>query len=108
LASTPLGREIVAIKIWGPGGRIVYGAGAGTTFPVKSEQARAWRGEVVSHISNLQDEENASQRAHYARLLETYTPIRLEGSDRVIAVAEFYATVSALEREVRLAQGAAG
>jgi signal transduction histidine kinase len=104
LASTPLGREIVAIRIWGPGGRIVYGTGAGETFPLKDEQARAWQGEIVSHVSNLTDEENAEQRRTFRQLLETYTPIRLEGSDRVIAVAEFYGSVAALNREVRVAQ----
>lgn len=105
LVSTPLGREIVAIRIWGPGGRIVYGMGAGEAFPVKDEQARAWRGEIVSHVSNLADEENAEQRRTFRQLLETYTPIRLEGSDRVIAVAEFYGSVDALNREIRVAQG---
>lgn len=105
LAATPLGREIVAIKIWAPDGRIVYGAGAGSTFEVKGEQARAWAGEVVAHVSNLSDAENALQRASFDRLLEVYTPIRLEGSDQVIAVAEFYSQVDALEREIRLAQG---
>ena len=104
LASTPLGREIVAIRIWGPGGRIVYGEGAGKIFPIKDEQARAWQGAIVSEISNLGDEENAEQRTHFSHLLETYTPIRVEGSDRVIAVAEFYGSVTALEREIRLAQ----
>lgn len=105
LAVTPLGREIVAIKIWGPDGRIVYGAGAGATFDVKEEQALAWQGGVVAHISDLSDEENALQRPHFDRLLETYTPIRLEGSDQVIAVAEFYSRVDALEREIRTTQG---
>lgn len=104
LASTPLGREIVAIRIWGPGGRIVYGEGEGETFPIKNEQARAWQGAIVSEISDLDDEENAEQRTRFSHLLETYTPIRVEGSDRVIAVAEFYGSVTALEREIRVAQ----
>ncbi|ADV66101.1 sensor histidine kinase [Deinococcus maricopensis] len=104
LASTPLGREIVGIKVWGPGGRVVYGEHAGQVFPVKDEQARAWRGEVVSHITVPDDEENEDMRAQYPRLIETYTPIRLEGSDRVLAVAEFYQNVQQLDREVRWAQ----
>lgn len=105
LDATPLGREIVAIKIWAPGGRIVYGAGAGSTYDVKGEQAGAWAGGVVAHVSNLSDEENAPQGQHFDRLLETYTPIRLEGNEKVIAVAEFYSRVDALDREIRLAQG---
>ncbi len=104
LATTPLGDEIVDIKIWGPGGRVVYGSEAGAVFPLKEEQRRAWQGEVTSHISNLKDPENAQQRKSWSRLIETYTPMRLEGTDRVIAVAEFYQTVDALEQQIALAQ----
>ncbi|GGM20831.1 hypothetical protein [Deinococcus aerophilus] len=39
LADTPLGREVVAIKVWGPGGRVVYGENAGQVFEVKDEQS---------------------------------------------------------------------
>ncbi|GGK99978.1 sensor histidine kinase [Deinococcus radiotolerans] len=104
LADTPLGREIVAIKIWGPDGRVVYGDNAGQTFDVKGEQSGAWRGEVVADLTNLTDPENADLRPRYGRLLEIYTPIRLEGSDRVLAVAEFYQRVDALDGEVRATQ----
>ena len=104
LATTPLGEEIVGIKIWGPGGRIVYGDDVGGVYPVKDEQALAWQGRVTSHISSLDDPENAEQRERWDRLIETYTPMRLEGTDRVIAVAEFYQTTDALEREIATAQ----
>lgn len=104
LAEAPLGREVVSIKIWGPGGRVVFGSDAGEAFEVKDELRRAWNGEVVSHVSNLRDPENAALKARWGRLLETYTPLRVEGSDRVIAVAEFYRTVTDLERDVRAAQ----
>jgi signal transduction histidine kinase len=104
LTTTSLGQEIVSIKIWGPGGRIVYGTDAGQVFPVKEDQALAWQGQVSADISNLEDAENVSQRVQFARLIEIYAPIRLEGSPRVIAVAEFYQTVDALDREVASAQ----
>lgn len=104
LASTPLGQEIVGIKVWGPGGQVVYGKNAGRVFPVKDEQARAWRGEVVSHVTSPHDEENRDMLARYPQLIETYTPIRLEGSDRVLAVAEFYQDARQLSREIRSAQ----
>ncbi|MFC4452979.1 sensor histidine kinase [Deinococcus sonorensis] len=99
LTKTPLAQEIVAIRIWGPGGRVIYGQDEGRTFDVKDEQADAWNGQVVSHVSTLEDAENGTQRARWNRLLETYTPLRQEGSDRVIAVAEFYQTVDDLERQ---------
>lgn len=104
LAQTPLGKEIVSVKIWAPGGKVVYGQDAGQVFPVKDDQLRAWRGEVSSDITNLGESENASQRGRYKRLIETYTPMRLEGSARVIAVAEFYQTAGPLEREIAAAQ----
>jgi len=104
LARTPLGHEIVSVKIWAPGGRVVYGENAGKVFPVKEDQVRAWRGEVSSDITDLRESENASQRGRYSRLIETYTPMRTEGSARVIAVAEFYQLAGPLEREIRAAQ----
>ncbi len=102
--TTPLGHEIVSIKVWGPGGRIVYGDEAGRTFPVGEDQAQAWQGEVSSSISDLTDAENLNLKAQHGRLLEIYAPMRLEESDRVIAVAEFYQSVVPLEREIRQAQ----
>jgi signal transduction histidine kinase len=104
LAQTPLGKEIVSVKIWAPGGKVVYGQDAGKVFPVKEDQLKAWRGEVSSDITNLDESENASQRGRFRRLIETYTPMRLEGSARVIAVAEFYQTAGPLEREIAAAQ----
>lgn len=102
--TTPLGHEIVSIKVWGPGGRVVYGDEAGRTFSVGEDQARAWKGEVSSDISDLTDAENVNLKAKHHRLLEIYAPMRLEGSDRVIAVAEFYQSVVPLERAIRQAQ----
>ena len=67
LATTPLGQEIVGIKIWAPDGRVVYGENAGQTFPVKADLETAWRGQVSSEITNLQDSENASQRGRRLR-----------------------------------------
>lgn len=104
LASTSQGREIVSIKIWGPGGRVVYGEHAGEVFAVKGEQSRAWQGEVVSHLTVPEDDENEDLRPRYPHLIETYAPIRLENSDQVLAVAEFYQDARQLDAEVRAAQ----
>ena len=104
LAETPLGHEIVSVKVWAPGGKVVYGQDAGRVFPVKEDQLRAWRGEVSSDITDLSESENASQRGRFPRLIETYTPMRLEGSARVIAVAEFYQTAGPLDHEIAISQ----
>jgi signal transduction histidine kinase len=104
LATSPLGKEVVGIKIWGPGGRVLYGVNAGQVFEVKDDLARSWNGEITADLTDLSDQENNGQRGRWSRLLEIYTPIRLEGSDRIIAVAEFYQTVDGLEREIGAAQ----
>lgn len=100
---TPLGQRIVATQIWGPGGRLVYSSRAsmvGNVFPVTPDLALAWEGVVTAEISLLEEEEDAIQRVHADRLLETYSPIRGKGNDRVIAVAEFYEPVDELEAQL--------
>ncbi|MSP12180.1 MAG: hypothetical protein EXR62_04390 [Chloroflexi bacterium] len=66
--------------------------------------AQAWGGNVAARISNLKDEENVLERAGQSRLLEMYSPVRLEGTGRIIAVAEFYLRVEDLEQEITVAQ----
>ncbi|MFB9994716.1 sensor histidine kinase [Deinococcus oregonensis] len=103
-SSTPFGQEVVSMKVWAPNGRIVYGDNVGATFEVEVDQARAWNGEVASEISELNDAENRHLKAQYQRLLEIYAPIRREGSEQVIAVAEFYQIVTPLQHEIQRAQ----
>lgn len=107
LEDTPLGRHIVAFKVWDQNGRVLYSAEPemiGQVFPVSEGLAAAWRGEVSSSISDLASEENILERAESSRLLETYAPVRLAGSDRIIAVAEFYQSVDDLQGDIRDAQ----
>jgi signal transduction histidine kinase len=104
LVESPLGTDIVAFKIWASNGRIVFGDRRGETFPVGEDQAHAWEGKISAEISNLDDSENANLKAQFSRLLEMYIPIRLEGSDKVVAVVEFYQTIDALEKTVATAQ----
>jgi signal transduction histidine kinase len=107
LKETPFGEQIVALKIWGKGGLVLYSTDPGTigqTFPVHDHLRRAWRGQVAAHISNLDEVENAAQRQVRPRLLETYSPVRLPGVEQILVVAEFYQTVDALEREIAASQ----
>lgn len=100
---TPLGQRIVAFHIWGPGGRLVYSSRSsmvGEVFPVTPDLALAWEGIVTAEISLLEEEEDAIQRTFSDRLLETYSPIRAKGNDRIIAVAEFYESVEELEAQL--------
>lgn len=107
LQDTPLGQHIVEFKVWDATGRVVYSANPSTigrVFPVDEGLAHAWQGEVVSRISDLRDEENVVERERWTRLLETYSPVRLIGTSRIIAVAEFYQTADDLHGEIIVAQ----
>lgn len=104
LSESALGSEFVAFKIWAPGGKVVFGDTQGQTFPITDDQEHAWNGKVWAEISDLEDTENLNLKGRFANLLEMYIPIRLEGSNKVIAVVEFYQTVDELQRNIRSAQ----
>ncbi len=72
----------------------------GRTFPVQGGLAEALTGRVVAERSDLQSSENVLERGRFDHLLEMYVPVRLRGSDKIIAVAEFYQLPEALDREV--------
>ena len=106
LQDTPMGKQIVTLKVWDPTGKVVYSTDgtAGQRFPIGEGLAQAILGQVSSEISQLTAEENAAQRAIRPELLEIYSPVRLSGTNQVIAVAEFYQTVDALNQETAAAQ----
>lgn len=107
LQDTPMGQQIVTFRVWDPAGKVIFSTDdstVGKTFPVSGGLAQAIWGQVSSKISQLEQEENAPQRAIHSELLETYSPVRLSGTSEVIAVAEFYQTVDALNQEIAAAQ----
>lgn len=107
LTETELARDIVAFKIWAPNGTILYSpneALRGQVFAVDGHLSEAFQGGVVSHISDLSEPENAFESQFWDSLIETYAPIRLESSERPVAVAEFYQTPDALLDEINSAQ----
>ena len=107
LQDSSMGQQIVTFRVWDPAGKVIYSTDqttVGKTFPVKEGLARAILGQVSSEISQLEAEENAPQRAVNSELLETYSPVRLSGTNQVIAVAEFYQNVDALHQEIAAAQ----
>jgi signal transduction histidine kinase len=107
LQNTSLSQQIAAFRVWDAQGRILYSTNTteiGTTFPVQGGLARAWSGEVAAQISDLQDAENVLERTRESQLLEIYSPIRLRGTDQIIAVAEFYQRVDGLQREIAAAE----
>jgi signal transduction histidine kinase len=107
LQDTPMGQQIVTFRVWDPAGKVIFStddASVGKTFPISEGLALAILGQVSSEIGQLEAAENDSQRASHSELLETYSPVRLSGTNEVIAVAEFYQTVDALNQEILAAQ----
>jgi len=107
LRSTDLGRQIVAIKVWGQDGQILYSNSPsliGHVFTGAEDLSSAWQGRVVATISDLQDDESVEERRLYTRLLEIYIPVRQNGTHKVIAIAEFYQKLDTLEAEIAKAQ----
>ena len=107
LSKTDLGRQIVTIKVWGKDNRVLYSNSSslvGRTFPSAEDLDKARNGEIVASISTLQEDENIEERRLYKSLLEIYIPIRLNGTDQIIAVAEFYKKVDSLESDIAAAQ----
>ena len=76
----------------------------GQVFPPGEELRQAWAGAVTAEVSTLEDAENVLERAQSSVLMETYSPVRLGGSDRIIAVAEFYQAVDGLQQDIAAAQ----
>jgi signal transduction histidine kinase len=107
LQDTSMGQQIVSFKVWSPTGQVLFSTdqeSVGKTFPIEEGLAQALRGQVNSTISSLERAENVPERAIRSELLETYSPVRLSGTNKVIAVAEFYQTMDALNQEVAAAQ----
>lgn len=107
LATTPLGQQIVSFKVWSPNGTVLYSPIpelVGQQFAIQGGLAQALHGNVDSEISHLDDPEQLFERQHWDTLIETYAPIRQQGGDQIIAVAEFYQTTDELTAVIRAAQ----
>jgi signal transduction histidine kinase len=107
LADTPLGKQIVAFIVWDANGRVIYsteGETVGKVFPMTGSLRNATQGQASSSITDQVELANAPQGAGRPKLLETYMPVWLSGTNRVIAVAEFYQTIDDLETNLAAAQ----
>jgi signal transduction histidine kinase len=107
LAATSLGKQIVVMKVWSPGGRVSYSNNrdlVGRSYPDKPMLSAAFAGKANSHITTLDDPEHEVERRNWPRLIETYVPVRRSGTDTVIAVAEFYQRSDDLVEQVAAAR----
>jgi signal transduction histidine kinase len=107
LASSALSERVRSLRLWSADGRVVYSPNAdliGQRFPVEGNLAQAWAGEVTTAMDDLSGAENAWERERWDRLLEMYIPVRERGSDRIIAVAEFYLPPGEIDEQVDAAR----
>lgn len=103
LLNTAMGQQIVAFKVWDTKGKLLYSTDSsimGKTYPMHEGLLRARIGFVNSEISFLDQEENAPLAEKYDKLLETYSPVWLSGTNKIIAVAEFYQLTDELDQEI--------
>lgn len=107
LRETDLGQRIVAFKVWDKEGKILYSKGPSLfsdVFPNSADQADVWQGEVVAGINDTFAEKRLEMQKFNSQLMQIYSPVRLSGTNQVIAVAEFYQKVSSLEADIIMAQ----
>ena len=108
LTGSHLGEHVVALKIWGRDGRIIYNSPdpslVGRRFVMERPLAQAFAGEVRSQVIDKDDLEDQLKNPRWSRLIETFAPIRADGDNSVLAVAGFYQTAQRLEQGVRSAQ----
>lgn len=103
----PLRRKVVRFKLWSPDGSIVYSsdhAQQGLRFAVQGPLAAAFGGGVQARLTRLDQADNVPEREQWPQLLEVYVPVRGEGSEEVVAVAEFYHATDNLFRDIGEAQ----
>ncbi len=101
------GWQIVAVKVWGTDGRILYATApslVGRLFPIEEDLAHALQGEVTAGISDLRQEENQLERINHERLFEIYIPVFRDQTTQIISVAEVYFTPYELEKGIAAAQ----
>jgi signal transduction histidine kinase len=96
-------RQIASVTICLPDRRVVYSTTRdfiGKTLSVKPELLKALKGEVAAGFRNLSNEDDAVGRSLNVPLLDIYLPVRDQGGDNVIAVAELFAYASGLKAEL--------
>lgn len=107
LEGSALGKRVVSVKLWKPGGLIAYAENAalvGQRFEPTPGLERAFAGSIVSELDDLESDESASERSTGLPLLEIYSPIRRALSGEIIAVAEFYEDATELQQTLQRAR----
>lgn len=108
LRDTPLGQQVVSVRVWDKTGQMLYStddlALMDQVPPIEERLRQSWEGEITSEISFTRDQGNALGRNIGAQFLDIYSPVRLRGTNQIIAVAEFYQPVNDLPVDIATAQ----
>jgi two-component system, NarL family, sensor kinase len=102
-----LHEPVVRVKLWTPGGRIVYSDErrlVGSTYQLQPDDLAALRtGRVTADLSDLSQPENRFERS-YRKLLEVYLPVTTPQGQRLLFEPYLrYASVDSNRRNVYLA-----
>jgi signal transduction histidine kinase len=106
LSPQAIPKPIVSFKIW-KGNTVVYSDRKeyiGKTFPPSEAFKRAWKGQVAGELDYLSEEHSPGHLSPGLPVLEIYTPVREQGSYRIIALAETYESAPGLKNEVSRAR----
>lgn len=102
-----LGETIVRVKIWDAEGRIVYSDDPGLigqVFPLPEEERRALSqaGPPLAEVSDLLEEEHASER-QFGSLLQVYLGVQtVEGTPLLFETYSSYTTIREVSRQMWL------
>ena len=100
---TALGKHIVTTKIWRTDGTIIYSnkfEHIGKTYPGGPNLLPALDGVVAAKLIKPQNTGLEPESRAGLALLGFFAPIREDGSDRIIAVAEIYRLATKLESDL--------
>lgn len=107
LGETSLGQELVTVKLWTRDGTVAYSTDEeliGLVFPVSEDLRRSFNGTVISRLSDLTGPGHERERQVADVLIETHAPVSLIGSDKAVAVVEFYQRPDSLLADIGRAQ----
>ncbi len=93
--------HILSIKVWKKSGVVAYSNHAeiiGHQFTPTNNMKRAWSGIVSAEVDGHTHEDDLVEKRLGIPLVEIYAPIREAGSNRIIAVSEFYVRADASTR----------
>lgn len=107
VTDTEFGEQVASFQVWTPDGVIVYASNhelIGRAFVPDSEVVKAAAGDVLTVFTDLSGPEHVYLRSRWARLVETYVPVRRRGVAEVIGVVEVYQLPDEIDAKVASAR----